>query len=47
MDPLAILIVDSALGRTGSDSAFTDDTQPIGDAFKLYWHFYNVEGIDL
>ena len=44
LDPIAILIVDAALGRSGSDDVFTNDDQPIGDAFKLYWHFYNVEG---
>lgn len=38
-DPIAILIVDSALGRYQFSA-----TQPIGDAFKLYWHFYQTQG---
>ncbi|XP_076802649.1 uncharacterized protein LOC143446753 isoform X2 [Clavelina lepadiformis] len=38
-NPIAILIVDSALGRYANSAA-----QPIGDAFKLYWHFLSTEG---
>lgn len=38
-DPIAILIVDAALGRFQFSA-----TQPIGDAFKLYWHFYQTQG---
>jgi len=34
-DPLWILIVDVALGR----QIDTGGNKPIGDAFKLYWHF--------
>ena len=39
LDPVAILIVDSALLRFENSAS-----QPIGDAFKLYWHFLRVEG---
>uniref|UniRef100_H2XRF8 Uncharacterized protein n=1 Tax=Ciona intestinalis TaxID=7719 RepID=H2XRF8_CIOIN len=38
-DPIMILIVDAALGRYTNSAS-----QPIGDAFKLYWHFLRVEG---
>lgn len=38
-DPLVILIVDSALGRYANSPY-----EPIGDAYKLYWHFYRIEG---
>jgi len=40
LDPIWILIVDSALMRflnVGGDV-------PIGDAFKLYWHFFRFDG---
>ncbi|XP_047145718.1 uncharacterized protein LOC100210827 isoform X1 [Hydra vulgaris] len=46
MDPVWILITDSALGRfrnLGGDN-------PIGDGFKLYWHFnqfYNNDNVTL
>jgi len=39
VDPIMILIVDSCLQRY-----LDEPTQPIGDAFKLYWHFYRIEG---
>ncbi|XP_078490654.1 uncharacterized protein LOC100184102 [Ciona intestinalis] len=39
LDPIMILIVDAALGRYINSAS-----QPIGDAFKLYWHFLRVEG---
>ncbi|XP_077967584.1 uncharacterized protein LOC144421905 [Styela clava] len=39
VDPIAILIVDSALGRYQFSAS-----QPIGDAYKLYWHFLRIQG---
>jgi len=40
LDPYIIVIVDAALGRFNKSA-----TEPIGDAFKLYWHFYDVDGL--
>ena len=44
LDPAAILIVDCILGRFGTDDAYSNDDIPIGDAFKIYWHFKGVSG---
>uniref|UniRef100_A0AAQ4RE29 Orofacial cleft 1 candidate gene 1 protein n=1 Tax=Gasterosteus aculeatus aculeatus TaxID=481459 RepID=A0AAQ4RE29_GASAC len=38
LDPLAVFAVDAVLGRL----AYSPDT-PVGDAAKLYWHFYRVD----
>uniref|UniRef100_A0A8C6VTI0 Orofacial cleft 1 candidate gene 1 protein n=1 Tax=Nothobranchius furzeri TaxID=105023 RepID=A0A8C6VTI0_NOTFU len=38
LDPLAVFTVDAVLGRL----AYSPDT-PVGDAAKLYWHFYRAE----
>ncbi|XP_062415349.1 uncharacterized protein ofcc1 [Pungitius pungitius] len=38
LDPLAVFAVDVVLGRL----AYSPDT-PVGDAAKLYWHFYRVD----
>ncbi|XP_014844671.1 PREDICTED: uncharacterized protein LOC106919042 isoform X1 [Poecilia mexicana] len=39
LDPLAVFAVDAVLGRL----AYSPDT-PVGDAAKLYWHFYRADG---
>ncbi|XP_059182506.1 uncharacterized protein ofcc1 [Centropristis striata] len=38
LDPLAVFAVDAVLGRL----AYSPDT-PVGDAAKLYWHFYRAD----
>ncbi|CAJ1082412.1 uncharacterized protein ofcc1 [Xyrichtys novacula] len=38
LDPLAVFAVDAILGRL----SYSPDT-PVGDAAKLYWHFYRVD----
>uniref|UniRef100_A0A3B4B564 Uncharacterized protein n=1 Tax=Periophthalmus magnuspinnatus TaxID=409849 RepID=A0A3B4B564_9GOBI len=38
LDPLAVFAVDALLGRL----VYTPDT-PVGDAAKLYWHFYRID----
>ncbi|XP_033965046.1 uncharacterized protein ofcc1 [Pseudochaenichthys georgianus] len=38
LDPLAVFAVDAVLGRL----AYSPDT-PVGDAAKLYWHFFRVD----
>ncbi|XP_070784660.1 uncharacterized protein ofcc1 [Enoplosus armatus] len=38
LDPLAVFAVDAILGRL----AYSPDT-PVGDAAKLYWHFYRAD----
>ncbi|XP_053269037.1 uncharacterized protein ofcc1 [Pleuronectes platessa] len=38
LDPLAVFAVDAVLGRL----TYSPDT-PVGDAAKLYWHFYRVD----
>uniref|UniRef100_A0A3Q3GT59 Orofacial cleft 1 candidate 1 n=1 Tax=Labrus bergylta TaxID=56723 RepID=A0A3Q3GT59_9LABR len=38
LDPLAVFAVDAVLGRL----AYSPDT-PVGDAAKLYWHFYRTD----
>ncbi|XP_041670644.1 uncharacterized protein ofcc1 [Cheilinus undulatus] len=38
LDPLAVFAVDALLGRL----AYSPDT-PVGDAAKLYWHFYRTD----
>ncbi|XP_068438508.1 uncharacterized protein ofcc1 isoform X3 [Clinocottus analis] len=38
LDPLAVFAVDAVLGRL----AYSPET-PVGDAAKLYWHFYRVD----
>ncbi|XP_047424717.1 uncharacterized protein ofcc1 [Mugil cephalus] len=38
LDPLAVFAVDVVLGRL----AYSPDT-PVGDAAKLYWHFYRAD----
>lgn len=38
LDPVLILIVDLALQRWHYDGV-----EPVGDAFKLYWHFENSD----
>ncbi|XP_028289185.1 uncharacterized protein ofcc1 [Parambassis ranga] len=38
LDPLAVFAVDAVLGRL----AYSPDS-PVGDAAKLYWHFYQVD----
>ena len=44
LDPTAILVIDCILRRFGSSDTFVQDDQPIGDAFKLYWHFFEMNG---
>ncbi|KAM4718248.1 uncharacterized protein ofcc1 [Anableps anableps] len=39
LDPLAVFAVDAILGQL----AYSPDT-PVGDAAKLYWHFYRADG---
>ncbi|XP_038142660.1 uncharacterized protein ofcc1 [Cyprinodon tularosa] len=39
LDPLAVFAVDALLGHL----AYSPDT-PVGDAAKLYWHFYRADG---
>ncbi|XP_035990611.1 uncharacterized protein LOC105927223 [Fundulus heteroclitus] len=39
LDPLAVFAVDAVLGRL----AYSPNT-PVGDAAKLYWHFYRADG---
>uniref|UniRef100_A0A3Q2CDX2 Uncharacterized protein n=1 Tax=Cyprinodon variegatus TaxID=28743 RepID=A0A3Q2CDX2_CYPVA len=39
LDPLAVFAVDALLGHL----AYNPDT-PVGDAAKLYWHFYRADG---
>uniref|UniRef100_M3ZYQ9 Uncharacterized LOC102232759 n=1 Tax=Xiphophorus maculatus TaxID=8083 RepID=M3ZYQ9_XIPMA len=39
LDPLAVFAVDAVLGHL----AYSPDT-PVGDAAKLYWHFYRADG---
>uniref|UniRef100_A0A3P9PVM5 Uncharacterized LOC103482507 n=1 Tax=Poecilia reticulata TaxID=8081 RepID=A0A3P9PVM5_POERE len=39
LDPLAVFAVDAVLGRL----AYSPDT-PVGDAAKLYWHFFRADG---
>lgn len=43
LDPVLILLVDLAMQRW----RFQYDQAPVGDAFKLYWHFYNSDGSGL
>ncbi|CAB1451584.1 unnamed protein product [Pleuronectes platessa] len=38
LDPLAVFAVDAVLGRL----TYSPDT-PVGDAAKLYWHFYRAD----
>uniref|UniRef100_A0A3Q3NAM3 Orofacial cleft 1 candidate 1 n=1 Tax=Mastacembelus armatus TaxID=205130 RepID=A0A3Q3NAM3_9TELE len=38
LDPLAVFAVDAVLGRL----TYSPDT-PVGDAAKLYWHFYRTD----
>ncbi|TKS87982.1 hypothetical protein D9C73_022106 [Collichthys lucidus] len=38
LDPLAVFAVDAVLGRL----AYSPD-RPVGDAAKLYWHFYRAD----
>ncbi|KAL4000897.1 hypothetical protein ACER0C_006196 [Sarotherodon galilaeus] len=38
LDPLAVFAVDAILGRL----SYSPDT-PVGDAAKLYWHFYQAD----
>ncbi|XP_076017177.1 uncharacterized protein ofcc1 [Genypterus blacodes] len=38
LDPLAVFVVDAVLGRL----TYSPDS-PVGDAAKLYWHFYRAD----